>query len=65
MNANEPTDAAEPKEGDASRCQVVIAPAGGWNVIVERSQRPMSVTHCDDWHRVERLRAAFDRATAG
>lgn len=39
---------------DYRRYRVVLAPAGGWDVIVERDQRIVSIIHCTEWHRVER-----------
>jgi len=33
----------------------------GWDVVIEHDHHVVSSTHCSDWHRVERLRAALDR----
>jgi hypothetical protein len=34
--------------------RVVRAAKGGWDVIVRRGGRVLSIQHCDDWHRAER-----------
>jgi hypothetical protein len=36
-------------------CRAIIATNSGWDVAVEIDERVVSVTHCTDWHRVERL----------
>lgn len=37
----------------------------GWNVYVEAAdERVVSMTHCSDWHRVERLCAYIERLGA-
>jgi hypothetical protein len=35
-------------------CSVVLSPAGGWDVRVEDDRHIVSITHCTEWHRVER-----------
>ena len=35
-------------------CRVVLAPSRGWDVIVEDDRQIVSITHCPEWHRVER-----------
>ena len=36
-------------------CRVVLAKTGGWNVCLEIDGHVVSFTHCEDWHRVERM----------
>jgi hypothetical protein len=43
---------------DANRptcCRVVLAKTGGWDVCLEIDGHVVSFTHCEDWHRVERM----------
>jgi len=43
---------------DANRptcCRVVLAEADGWDVRLEVGDDVVSITHCEDWHRVERI----------
>jgi hypothetical protein len=43
---------------DANRpmcCRVVLAQTGGWDVCLEVDGHVVSFTHCEDWHRVERM----------
>ena len=43
---------------DANRptcCRVVLAKTGGWDVCLEVDGHVVSFTHCEDWHRVERM----------
>ena len=42
-------------ESAAANCRVVLAPGGGWDVIVERDQHVVSVRHCTNWQRVEQV----------
>jgi hypothetical protein len=42
-------------ESAAANCRVVLAPGGGWDVIVERDQLVVSVRHCTNWQRVEQV----------
>jgi hypothetical protein len=43
-------------------CSVVLSPVGGWDVGVEDDPHVVSITHCTEWHRVERC--TMQRATA-
>src|SRR5204862_6641768 len=36
------------------RCRIMISDDFGWNVYIEANDRVVSITHCSDWHRVER-----------
>jgi len=36
-------------------CRVVFAETGGWDVCLEVDGHVVSFTHCEDWHRVERI----------
>jgi len=38
-----------------TRCRVVFAETGGWDVCLEVDGHVVSFTHCEDWHRVERI----------
>jgi hypothetical protein len=49
-----------PSSGDAHhvvKCRVVLSNDPGWDVYTELDGRLLSITHCTDWHRVERLLA--------
>ena len=48
-------------ESAVVHCRVVLSSQEGWDVLVERGQSVMSTSHCTDWHRVERVRAASRR----
>jgi hypothetical protein len=50
-------------ESAVVHCRVVLSSQEGWDVLVERGQSVMSTSHCTDWHRVERVRAASSRRT--
>ena len=49
---------------DFRRYRVVLAPAGGWDVIVEHDHRIVSIIHCTEWHRVERCAIRFTQPVA-
>jgi hypothetical protein len=38
----------------AAQCRITMS-ENGWDVSVEVDERVLSVTHCGDWHRVERV----------
>ena len=40
---------------------VALAPSGGWQVTATLDGRVFATQHCDDWHRVERVRDRFAR----
>jgi hypothetical protein len=39
-----------------AECRVSVCDEGGWDVELEIDGR-IAITHCSDWHRVERLRS--------
>ena len=41
--------------GHSACCRVAMSTTTGWEVSVEIDGRVVSVSHCGDWHRVERL----------
>lgn len=44
-----------PRDQDhAAQCRITMSD-NGWDVSVEVDERVLSVTHCGDWHRVERV----------
>jgi hypothetical protein len=45
-------------------CTVVLSPAGGWDVHVEDDRHVVSITHCSEWHRVERYTMQSSRPLA-
>ena len=53
MHTIESDEAPEPTQAYSS-CRVVLAPTRGWDVIIEHDHRIVSITHCTEWHRVER-----------
>jgi hypothetical protein len=43
---------------DANRptcCRVVLGEADGWDIRLDVGDDVISITHCEDWHRVERI----------
>jgi len=52
--------APAPDASHRPSCRVVLAEAGGWEVHVEIDHRIVSIAHCADWHRVERLCAEIE-----
>ena len=59
-------------EADRVDVRVTWDPRGGWDVSALQGGRVVASRHCDDWHRVERvrqslpetIRSAASRATA-
>jgi hypothetical protein len=47
--------ALAPEQNRPTCCRVILGEAGGWDVRFEMDDRVVSVTHCADWHRVERI----------
>jgi hypothetical protein len=45
-------------------CRVIRSDDDGWDVYSEVEGRLLSVTHCSDWHRVERVRAQLEARAA-
>ena len=39
----------------AALCRVTMSEMTGWDVSLEVDDHVLSVTHCFDWHRVERI----------
>ena len=50
-----------PDANRPTRCRVVLAKTGGWNISLEVGGHVVSFTHCEDWHRVERMCAEIYR----
>jgi hypothetical protein len=40
---------------------VTAVPSGGWEIVATRDGHEVARQHCDDWHRVERVRGQFAR----
>ena len=40
---------------DAAQCRVRLAEPTGWDIQLEIADRVVTVTHCSEWHRVERI----------
>jgi hypothetical protein len=36
-------------------CRAIVSADSGWDVHVEIDERVVSIKHCTDWHRVERV----------
>jgi hypothetical protein len=47
--------------GHTARCTAAIAGDTGWNISLEIDDHIVSMTHCSDWHRVERVCAQIER----
>jgi len=45
----------------SAQCRVALADDAGWNIYVEMDDRVVSLTHCSDWHHVERLCDRIER----
>jgi len=41
--------------GHDARCRIELSDGSGWNVLLEVDEHVVSVVHCTDWHRVERV----------
>src|SRR5262245_1968336 len=41
------------------RCCIAVSDAAGWDVRLEINDRVVALTHCGDWHHVERLCATL------
>ena len=44
-----------PAEDQIAQCRIAVSEISGWDVHLEVDGRTVAVTHCADWHRVERL----------
>ena len=49
------TIAMAPDENRQTCCRVVFGETDGWDVRLEVGDDVVSVRHCEDWHRVERV----------
>jgi hypothetical protein len=43
-----------PAEDRIARCRIAVSDTSGWDVRLEIDGRTVALTHCADWHRVER-----------
>jgi hypothetical protein len=41
--------------GHTARCRIAVSDTAGWDVRLEIDERVVALTHCVDWHHVERL----------
>lgn len=48
--------AASPAVAHVVDVAVTLAPSGGWQVTATLDGHVVASQHCDDWHRVERVR---------
>jgi len=55
MNTIESDDMPDSTQADSRR--VVLSPERGWDVLFEHDRKVVSITHCSEWHRVERCAA--------
>ena len=44
-----------PAEDQIVRCRIAVSDTSGWDVRLEIDGRTVALTHCPDWHHVERL----------
>ena len=53
-----------PAGGHTARCRVAVSDKRGWDVRLEIDERVVALTHCADWHHVERLCSTLSRIWA-
>jgi hypothetical protein len=41
--------------GHTARCRIAVSDTAAWDVRLEIDERLVALTHCVDWHHVERL----------
>lgn len=58
--AFEPTELTLVGNGHIGKFQYSLADGGGWNVRSELDNRTLTVCHCHDWHKVERMRTHLE-----
>jgi hypothetical protein len=53
--------AAAPAAAHVVDVAVTQVPSGGWQITATLDGQVVATQHCDDWHRVERVRDGFAR----
>jgi hypothetical protein len=53
-----------PAGGQDARCRIVVSGTSGWDVRLEVDGRTVALTHCPDWHHVERRCSTLARIWA-
>jgi hypothetical protein len=53
-----------PAEDQIARCRIAVSDTSGWDVRLEIDGRTVALTHCTDWHHVERLCSTLARTWA-
>ena len=53
-----------PAGGHTARCRIAVSDSRGWEVRLEIDERVVALTHCADWHHVERLCSTMSRIWA-
>ena len=53
-----------PADGHTARCRIAVSDSSGWDVRLEIDECVVALTHCGDWHHVERLCSMLSRIWA-
>jgi hypothetical protein len=47
-------------QGHTGKFSITLADGAGWDLVAELDDRIVTMQHCSDWHRVERLMARIE-----
>jgi len=53
-----------PPGDEVAQCRIAISDTSGWEVRLEIDGGTVALTHCSDWHHVERLCSTLARIWA-